>query len=470
MTAEGLAAAVAKMRRHDCSQSEIDGFTHSYQLFDSGVTGMIPESSIAPLPDPPRSADVAEDAGAEALRRTAVLKLNGGLGTSMGLAAAKTLLPVREGLTFLDLIVEQVRAARKAYDVPLPLLFMNSFRTRDDTLARLASHRDLPVPGIPLDFLQSQYPKVREDDSTPVSWPADPEKEWCPPGHGEVFAQLAASGILAALLDGGYRYLSLSNGDNLGAAPSAPLAGWFASSGAPFAVEVCERTANDRKGGHLAVRRSDGRVILRELSQTPAEDAEAFMDASRHRFFNTNNLWVDLVALRALMQVRGTHLGLPLIKNRKTVDPADPASIPVIQLETAMGAAVEVFEGATAIQVDRSRFLPVKTTNELLLIRSDLFGLAADGRLVATRDSLPRVDLDPKHYQVLSEFEQRIPLPPSLSGADRLRIRGDVTFGAGVVVSGDVDIEVSVPTDVPAGAVLDGAALATGEPLPTVAR
>jgi UTP--glucose-1-phosphate uridylyltransferase len=466
MSAEGLAAAVEKMRESGCSSSEIDGFAHAYTLLDSGVTGMIPESSIEPLPEPPRLSDLPDADATDALSRTVVLKLNGGLGTSMGLAAAKTLLPVREGLTFLDLIVRQVRSARDTYGVTLPLLFMNSFRTRDDTLRSLAGSPDVAVDGLPLDFLQSQYPKVREDDLSPVSWPADPTLEWCPPGHGEVFAQLAASGILAALLDDGYRYLSLSNGDNLGAFPSPHLANWFAASGAPFAIEVCRRTSNDRKGGHLAVRTSDGRVVLRELSQTPAEDVEFFMDADRHRFFNTNNLWVDLAALRDVMDVRGTHLGLPPIRNRKTVDPADPSSVPVIQLETAMGAAVEVFEGATAIQVDRSRFLPVKTTNELLLIRSDLFDLTPDGRLVATGDTVPRVDLDPAYYQVLAEFERRIPEPPSLARTTGLRIRGDVTFGPGVAVVGDVDVTVSAATRLQAGAILDGSALAAGGPLP----
>lgn len=463
MTDQGLAAAVAKMRAQDCSQAEIDGFIYSYRLLESGASGLVPEAEIDPLVSPPRLSDYGTSLNEKgsgqpdnALGKTALLKLNGGLGTSMGLEKAKTLLPVREGLTFIDILVEQVLAARAAHGVRLPLLFMNSFRTRSDTVSNLERRPELPVEGIPLDFLQSQYPKIREDTLGPVEWPSDPSKEWCPPGHGEVFARLESSGVLAALLQRGFRYLSIANGDNLGAAPDARLASWFASSGAPFAVEVCQRTGNDRKGGHLAIRRSDGHMILRELAQTPQDDVDAFMDSRRHQFFNTNNLWVDIVALKELMEVRGTHLGLPLIRNRKTVDPADPNSPSVIQLETAMGAAIEVFDGATAIEVDRSRFLPVKTTNELLLVRSDLFELTPDRRLLATRTSLPRIDLDARYYQVLSAFEQRIPSVPSLTDAVSLNVQGDWTFGEGVIVRGPVSLRSEEPATVSAGSILTG--------------
>ena len=190
-----------------------------------------------------------------------MIKLNGGLGTSMGLDRAKSLLSVRDGKNFLDLQVAQVLHARRAHGVRLPLLFMNSFRTRDDTLAHLARYGDLAVEGLPLDFVQNAIPKIDAQTFEPVAWPDDPELEWCPPGHGDIYVALEASGILEDLLDKGFRYASLANGDNLGAGPNATLAGWFAASGAPYAAEVCVRTPNDRKGGHLAVRRSDGQLI-----------------------------------------------------------------------------------------------------------------------------------------------------------------------------------------------------------------
>ncbi|MGB4271293.1 MAG: UTP--glucose-1-phosphate uridylyltransferase, partial [Propionicimonas sp.] len=385
MSDHGLSLCTEKMRAAGVNQVAIDVFSHYYRLCERGETGIIPESSIAPLLDPPQLAEVEvtdEDALA-ALGATVMIKLNGGLGTSMGLEAAKTLLPVRDGKNFLDLIVDQVRFARQAHGVALPLLFMDSFRTQRDTLAHLARYPDLAVDGLPLDFVQNAEPKLRLDDLTPVEHPADPSLEWCPPGHGDLYTALWGSGILDALIEAGFRYAAVANGDNLGAAPNAVLAGWFAGTGAPYAAEVCPRTINDRKGGHLAIRRSDGQLILRDSAQTAPEDQVYFTDEHVHPYFHANNLWLDLMQVRDAMRERGGVLGLPLIRNEKTVDPADPTSTPVLQLESAMGAAIEVFAGARAIAVGRDRFLPVKTTNELLLLRSDVFSLGEDGRLVA---------------------------------------------------------------------------------------
>ncbi len=439
MSRDGLAQAVAKMRGAGQDETAVAVFAHYYSLAASGATGLIGEDTIKPLADLPRITDLRVDdtQAREAFAHTAIIRLNGGLGTSMGLNRAKTLLPVRDGLTFLDLIVAQVQHARQHHQVRLPLLFMNSFRTRTDTLAHLERYPDLAVDGLPLDFLQSAEPKIRVDDLTPIAWPDDPSLEWCPPGHGEVYTRLASSGLLTALIDRGYRYASIANGDNLGAAPDPRLAGWFAASGAPYAAEVCVRTANDRKGGHLAVRRSDGQLILRDTAQTPADQLHYFTDEHRHRYFHCNNLWLDLTRLHDRLARSGPVLGLPLIRNEKTVDPSDPGSPAVLQLETAMGAAIEVFPGAQAIAVERDRFLPVKTTNELTLLRSDVFTLGADGRLTATVPRLPEIDLDPRYFKTIDQFDARVPVVPSLRHAHSLRIRGDWTFDQPVSVVGD---------------------------------
>ena len=176
MSAEGLAAARSKMAEAGVQPQAIEVFTHYYHQLEEGVTGLIPEDSIEPLTDPPMldAVEVSEEQAAEALGRTAIIKLNGGLGTSMGMEKAKSLLPVRGDQTFLDLIVEQVRAARATYGARLPLLFMDSFRTREDTLAALQVHGDLPVEGLDLDFEQNLEPKLLTSDLTPVEWPADP--------------------------------------------------------------------------------------------------------------------------------------------------------------------------------------------------------------------------------------------------------------------------------------------------------
>ncbi len=457
MSDEGLRAAQEKMAAADIAQPAIDVFSAYYRQLERGVTGFIAEDSIEPLTDPDllRDVTVSDEEARGALGATVMIKLNGGLGTSMGMEQAKSLLPVRDGRTFLDLIVAQVRAARTAYGVRLPLLFMNSFRTRDDTLAALSGYDDLAVDGLELDFMQSQEPKLRADDLTPVEWPADPTLEWCPPGHGDLYPALSSSGVPDRLIALGYRYASVSNSDNLGAAPDATIAGWFAASGAPYAAEVCRRTPADRKGGHLAVRKADGRLILRDTAQTAKAEMDFFTDEHRHPYFHTNNLWFDLAALARTLAERDAVLGLPMIRNVKTVDPADPSSPEVVQIESAMGAAVEVFAGATAIGVERERFLPVKTTNDLLLLRSDVYAVGDDGRLEQD-GAVPLVDLDARFYKTISGFEQRFADgAPSLRQATRLAVAGDWTFGAGVTVVDEASLEdAGEPRSVPAQTVL----------------
>ena len=442
MSEHGLSQATGKMADAGVDPVAIDVFTHYYRLAESGTTGLIGEDTIEPLIDPARldQIEVGEADAQAALAKTVIIKLNGGLGTSMGLDRAKTLLTVRDGKNFLDLIVDQVRYAREHYGARLPLLFMDSFRTREDTLAHLAGHPDIVVDGLPLDFLQNAEPKILASDLSPVSWPADPSLEWCPPGHGDLYPALLGTGVLDALIEAGFRYASVANGDNLGAAPNAKLAGWFAASGAPYAAEVCPRTVNDRKGGHLAIRIADNQLILRDTAQTAADELKFFTDEHRHPYFHANNLWLNLVQLREILAARNGVLGLPLIRNEKTVDPADPASPKVIQLESAMGAAIEVFPGATAIAVGRDRFLPVKTTNELLLLRSDVFDLGPDGRLHSTVERIPEIDLDGKHYKLVDDFDRLISVAPSLRRADSLRVRGEWHFDTPAEVVGQVEL------------------------------
>lgn len=440
MSTDGLSTAQQKMADAGVPQTAIDVFTHYYGQLEEGVTGSIPEDTIEPYLDPPKLDDVRIDPAhaKQVFDKLAIINLNGGLGTSMGLDKAKSLLPVRDGKSFLDIIVEQVLAARRGTGSRLPLIFMNSFRTREDTLEVLAKYPDLPVGDLPLDFLQNKEPKLRTDDLTPVQWEADPSLEWCPPGHGDIYTALQTSGVLQQLLDAGFRYASVSNSDNLGTVPNPVIASWFASTGAPYAAELCRRTAADRKGGHLAVRKSDGRLILRDTAQTPQEEMDYFTDEHRHPYFHTNNLWFDLEQLDAVLKERDGVMGLPLIRNEKTVDPSDKTSPKVYQIESAMGAAIEVFEGATAIVVGRDRFLPVKATSDLLLIRSDLYELDQRQALVQQVPSVPAVTLASEPYKLIGDFEARFPHGvPSLKEATSLDVQGDWTFGQDVTVIGD---------------------------------
>jgi len=380
----------------------------------------------------------------------------------MGMTAPKSLLPVKEGLSFLDITVRQILGLRASTGARLPLVLMNSFATRDASLAALAGYDELPVDGVAADFLQSRVPKLRAGDLEPVDWPADHALEWAPPGHGDLYPSLLSSGVLAALLDGGYEYAFIANADNLGAVLEPRILAWFARDQIPFAMEVADRTPADRKGGHLAQRRDGAGLVLREVAQTLDADLDAFQDITRHRFFNTNTLWVHLPSLASVLEQRGGVLGLPMLVNRKTVDPTDAGSPPVIQLETAMGAAIDAFHGARAIRVAKSRFAPVKTTDDLLALRSDAFVLLDDGRVALAPERAgppPLVQLDERYFKLLHDFDERFAGgPPSLVEAERLKVSGDVHFGAGVVVRGTVEIETAAdqPVHLADGTVLDG--------------
>ena len=331
--------AVVKLEKAGAHPMELAAFRRRLaQLADAGA-GTLPGDELSPVEPLPRLDDLPEPDEATTravLDRLAVVKLNGGLGTSMGLDGPKSTLEIKPGRSFLDVIAIQTLALRRSTGARLPLLLMDSPTTRPPSLARLRAHEGLDDQPLPLDFLQGIEPKLEAATHEPVEWPADPQLEWCPPGHGDIYTALAASGIAATLLEAGVRWCFVSNADNLGARPDPRIAAWLAEREVPFLLEVVRGTESDRKGGHLAMR--DGRLVLRESAQVPDGDP-SFGDLSRWHYFNTNNIWFDLEAIAALQEADPAAPELPLIVNRKTVDPTDKSSTPVLQLETAMGAA-----------------------------------------------------------------------------------------------------------------------------------
>ncbi len=427
------------MRAAGQHEEAVRTFRSAYERLESGESAYLPSAELEPAGDVESLDELPQADAAEALAAVATIKLNGGLATSMGLRAPKSLVEARDGRSFLEIIVAQVRNIRRRDGVRLPLLLMNSEATRSETLSALP---DDASGSLQPDFMQSMEPKLEADELHPASWPADPKLEWCPPGHGDVYGALRRSGMLAALIDQGFRYAMVSNADNLGATVDPRIAAFLAAERIPFLMEVVIGTEADRKGGHIARRRSDDQLVLRETAQTPPEDEESFRDFRRWRYYNTNNLWVDLQALSDELSRRDGVLELPLIVNRKTIDPRDSDSPAVLQLESAMGAAIGSFAGARILCVPRTRFAPVKTTDDLLVLRSDAYTVH-DGDLVEPAGgSLPFVELDSRYYKLLDDFEGRFPHgPPSLRQAERLVVHGDVTFEAGVVVKGAVELE-----------------------------
>ena len=423
-----FAAFEQKMIAAGMGDAAIRAFRRNYESLLRHESGMIPEDAIAP-------------ADAALLAQAAVIKLNGGLGTGMGLQGPKSLLAVREGVNFLDLMVRQILDLRKSSGAPVRLLLMNSFSTSQDTLYHLMKYRsDGLAEASEVELMQNQIPKIHAQSLDPVSWPADPTLEWCPPGHGDLYPALVGSGWLDRLLAEGVRYAFVSNSDNLGAILDPVILRHFAESGAPFLMECTRRTAADRKGGHLAVRQADGRLLLREVAQCPDADLDAFQDIDRHSYFNTNNLWLRLDLLKEQLAADHGVLPLPMIRNNKTVDPRDKKSTPVIQLESAMGAAIECFEGAAAIDVPRSRFAPVKTTADLLALRSDAYEVLENGqvRLHASRHGKPPVISLSDEYKLVDSIEDLG--VPSLIGCTSLKVSGQVRFEPGVIIQGDVEV------------------------------
>lgn len=427
----------ALMQAEDLPEAAVRTFAYYYRQLLEGATGLIPEANIEPARDIPHTASFGDryrQTGQDALAHTVLIKLNGGLGTSMGMTKAKSLLPVKDGLSFLDIIARHARGAG------VPLLLMNSFATQADSLAALKAYPDLAGSAFGLDFLQHKFPKILQDGLAPAAQAANPDLGWNPPGHGDLYPALLTSGALDRLLESGFEFAFVSNGDNLGAALDSDLLGYFAQNAFPFMMEVAARTAADRKGGHLAVGK-DGGLLLRESAQCPPEDMPAFQDIERHAYFNTNNLWLYLPALKARLKALDGVLGLPLIRNRKMLDPRDPHSPPVYQLETAMGSAIHVFPDAAAVCVPRTRFSPVKTTADLLTVRSDAYRLTEDFRVEPLKPDPPLVELDPRFFRLIDQLEKRFPAgPPSLLDCTRLMIDGDVAFGTGVRITGAVEI------------------------------
>ena len=434
----------SKMKAEGLSDAAINAFKYNFEKLTSGESLFIPESSITAVDSLPTYESLTKE-DPSLLGSTVMLKLNGGLGTGMGLEKAKSLLPLKDGATFLDFIAQQVELTREKFKVDLAFMLMNSFSTSADTLAYLAKYPKLALDatGLPLEFQQNKAPKVTKEGLAPASWPAAPSNEWCPPGHGDLYPALVGSGMLDQLVAKGYKYMFVSNSDNLGATMDLKLLTWFAETGADFAMEAAARTDADKKGGHLA-NKAGGGLLLRESAQCPDADEGAFQDVTKHKFFNTNNLWVNLAALKATFEASGGVLKLPVIKNGKTVDPRDKASTKVLQLETAMGSAIECFAKASAILIPRTRFAPVKTTNDLLALSSDAYEVTADKRMVlkAERNGTPPdIKLDGM-YKFVDQLATLVPpgCTPSLIKCDKLTVKGAVVLEAGVVFEGKVEI------------------------------
>ncbi|CAA6673438.1 unnamed protein product [Spirodela intermedia] len=384
---------------------------------------VVPYDSLRPPPEDIESTK-------QLLDKLVVLKLNGGLGTTMGCTGPKSVIEVRDGLTFLDLIVVQIESLNAKYGCNVPLVLMNSFNTHDDTLKIVEKYSNSNIAIHT--FNQSQYPRLVVEDFVPLPSKVQIGKDgWYPPGHGDVFPSLANSGKLDFFLSQGKEYVFVANSDNLGAIVDIKILSHLIHNQNEYCMEVTPKTLADVKGGTLIS--YEGRVQLLEIAQVPDEHVNEFKSIEKFKIFNTNNLWINLKAIKRL--VEGDALKMEIIPNPKEVD-----GVKILQLETAAGAAIRFFDNAIGVNVPRSRFLPVKATSDLLLVQSDLYTLA-DGFLVRnkarTNPANPAIDLGPE-FKKVSSFLSRFKSIPSIIDLDSLKVVGDVSFGANVVLEGKV--------------------------------
>lgn len=440
-------------------EAEMDNFFALFRRYlnDKATGNVLDWGRIAP-PQPNQVVeydDLGNSESVDFLNKLAVVKLNGGLGTSMGCVGPKSVIEVRDGMSFLDLSVRQIEYLNRTYNVNVPFVLMNSFNTDEDTQSIIKKYEGHNIDI--LTFNQSRYPRILRDSLLPAPKSFDsPITDWYPPGHGDVFESLYNSGTLDKLLERGIEIIFLSNADNLGAVVDLRILEHMVKTKAEYIMELTDKTKADVKGGTIID--YEGKARLLEIAQVPKEHVNEFKSIKKFKYFNTNNIWMNLRAIKRV--VENNELAMEIIPNNKSI-PADKkgeADLSIIQLETAVGAAIRHFHNAHGVNVPRRRFLPVKTSSDLMLVKSDLYTLQ-HGQLIMDPNRFgpaPLIKLG-SDFKKVSDFQSRIPSIPRILELDHLTISGKVNLGRGVTLKGTVIIVATegTPIDIPPGSILE---------------
>lgn len=444
---------------NDLFRAEMESFKNLFQRYLQGSSSPIEWGKIAPpsedlvirysnLPPCPK------EATAGLAQKLCVLKLNGGLGTTMGCTGPKSVIEVHSEQTFLDLTVQQIEFLNEELEVDIPLLLMNSFNTSEET-EKLIHKYDNSRISIH-NFNQSCFPRVYKDTLLPVPNHPDPQKNkeaWYPPGHGDVFEALFNSGLLRKFIDEGKEYVFIANVDNLGSTVDFNILKYLLENDCEFAMEVTDKTRADIKGGTLI--NYEGKAKLLEIAQCPPSKVDEFKSIKKFKIFNTNNLWVSLKAINRVLKEKEMKNNIDIIYNQKKLSNGSS----VIQLEIACGAAIQFFKNAKGINVPRRRFLPVKSTSDLFIVQSNLYTLER-GQLIMNPNriypGLPLVKLG-DNFQKVSEYMKRFQTIPNILELDQLTVSGDVTFGSHIELKGTVIIVANHGNriDMPSGSILE---------------
>ncbi|KAL3312995.1 UTP--glucose-1-phosphate uridylyltransferase [Cichlidogyrus casuarinus] len=465
--------------RYTTTEKEFNNFRQIFHRFLNETDTEVDWAKIEPVAEsmlkgydslPP---EANEETLREHLNKLVVVKLNGGLGTSMGCSGPKSVISVRDDLTFLDLTIQQIENLNNRYKCNIPLVLMNSFNTDVDTNKIIRKYLNVNVRIFT--FMQSMYPRLDRESLLPIAtqphsikfppgafskdsgkkadaW--SDEYAWYPPGHGDFYRSFINSGLAEQFSEEGKKWVYLSNIDNLGATVDTKILNYLCSSSSnstDFVMEVTDKTRADIKGGTLI--NYEGKSRLLEMAQVPKDKYDEFISVRKFKIFNTNNLWMNLESLIGL--VKNNKMHMEVIKNPKTLN----NGCNIIQLEEAAGAAIKNFSNGIGINVPRSRFLPVKTTSDLLLIMSNLYEMSNGSLYMSPKRSFPSVPLVKlgSHFKKVKDFLTRFENIPDLLELDQLTVAGDVFFGKELKLRGSVII-ISNPGEhinLPSGSILE---------------
>ena len=357
----------------------------------------------------------------ESIASVAMVKLNGGLGTSMGCTGPKSLIKCSpDGRTFLDIIVSHYQQNQQITD----LIFLNSFNTSQQTTDHLNNNYPSLVWS---EVMQLPFKKV--DQATGQPFDSDLPKYMNPPGHGSIYYDLYHSGILHKLQEKGVEYLFISNADNLAANVDPYIASYLQGSDIDFLIELTEKFDSDKKGG--TVINYNGQLKLWESAQVADDQTQLFEEQP---VFNTNNIWVNIESL--IQTISKESLTLDLILNKKS-----DADHQWVQLEYAMGSAIQSFSNAQAMAVPRSRFFPIKKVSDYLLLLSDFTEFDDHSNLNWDLSKRPMIECH-HPFQSVGSFDDYFSVIPSLKNVSHLEIGGELFFDSFVRLNGNLRLVV----------------------------
>jgi len=294
-------------------------------------------------------------------KQISVIKLNGGLGTTMGCTGPKSLMKIKNEYTFMDILLKQ----NSFYNIPF--ILMNSFYTDQTTKDYLKNISKEQLTNI-YTFNQNCYPRIIKDTGEYFDIKTDNIDHLYPPGHGDLLQSFGNSNIIDKLISKGIKYVFISNSDNLGATLDFKILNDLIQSDTDFAIELTPKTLNDVKGGTLI--KYENKYRMFEVAQCPPDKLSEFTSIDKFKYFNTNNIWIKLDSIKTLLKTYYIEDIDIIINNKKLKDGRE-----CIQLEYAIGSMVKFFNNVKCYIVERNRFIPVKNNDDLDLVRSNAYSL-----------------------------------------------------------------------------------------------